>query len=713
MAERKRMGDAELKGIVAREISLAKSDNGHLSKRRTKAREYFEGKMTDIAAEEGRSSAVSKDLADTMGWMQPGLMRVFCASDQIALCEPVGDDDEEFARHATIDINHVFWKENDGYRVLYDGCWDSLLGGNGVIKVYRDNTPKDVISYHSGLTDEALAELVAGDDIEVLAHTPTTEMLPSLETGELAPTTIHEVKITRKVTGGKTCVLAMPPENYGIDGDAKTSREARFQYHRERKTRSDLIQMGFDRDLVDSLGIASRTDSPEESARDNGSVGSDSDTSTDLVDFYECYLRVDVDGDGIAEMVKIDYAGDQGGGEILGWEKWEDEAPFYDIPCNPMPHQWVAQSIFDETEDVQQIKTVMLRQANDNTYASNNPQRFVKGKINNPEELFSPSFGGAIFGDINSEVTNLSLPFVANHAYDALAYQDQVIQRRTGVSRQTMALDPEALNNQSATANQNEKDASYSQVELVARNMAEFGWVYVFKAILRLEVKHQSQTKTIRMAGKPVKMDPKWWNTDMDVTVNVGLGTGSRDRDLAMLGRVLETQLMMADRFMAAGAVDDAIDLLPKILNTLVKMAESAGLRNPDNFYPEYTEEKVAHLKALAQQRAEQGDPQVAADAAKAKAEMEMQAAKMQGDQQNAKAKMAMEQARSEQDMALKREQLAAEMALKREQLAAELQLKRDMFAAELQMKREMGIAGLAVKADASTSAVQMGGDPG
>jgi hypothetical protein len=130
-----------------------------------------------------------------------------------------------------------------------------------------------------------------------------------------------------------------------------------------------------------------------------------------------------------------------------------------------------------------------------------------------------------------------------------LEHFDQVTEKRTGVSRSTMALDPETLQNQSATANQNQKDASYSQVELIARNMAELGWKRVFKMILRLLVKHQDRPRTIRIRDKWVDMDPRFWNANMDVTVNTGLGTGSRDRDMAMLNNILQLQreLKMAE----------------------------------------------------------------------------------------------------------------------------------------------------------------------
>jgi hypothetical protein len=191
---------------------------------------------------------------------------------------------------------------------------------------------------------------------------------------------VHSVKIKRKVDDGRTRVEAIPPEDYGKDSDSKTCDEARFQFHRSDKTRSDLIEMGFDREKVDSLPKASDNRQSEDIARQQQMTNEDGDNSMDIVDLYECYVKVDIDGDGIAETCRVFYAGAKDGGAILDWEEWEDETPFDDIPCNPMPHRWEAQSIADETMDVQQVKTVMLRQALDNTYATNNPQRFVSAR---------------------------------------------------------------------------------------------------------------------------------------------------------------------------------------------------------------------------------------------------------------------------------------------------------------------------------------------
>lgn len=706
------MGEVELKALVAREISLAEDDQAPRGKKATRALQYYQGVMEDIPAEPGRSKVTSRDLADTMGWMLPGIIRVFTASEHMAIAEPVGAEDDQWSKQATDGLNYTFWKENDGYRIIYNATWDSLLSANGVVKTWWDETEEVKTSFHSGLSDEQLALLIQDDKVEVLQHTPSFEIVQA-EDGSQTEVPIHEVKIKRTCKKGKVRIEAIPPEDYGKDSESTTCDEARFQYHRDRKTRSELIKMGFDRVKVDSLAKAADVDSSEEAARQQSHTDSDGDRSMDIVDVYECYLRVDIDGDGIAEMCQVYYAGNSGGGEILSWEEWEDETPFDDIPCNPMPHRWEAQGISDETIDVAQIKTVLLRQALDNTYATNNPQRFVTGKISNPEELFSPSFGGAVFGDTGATVTPLTVPFVANHAYDAINYMDQVIERRTGVSRTTMALDPEALQNQSATANQNAHDAAYSQIELVARNQAELGWKKVFRKILRLEIKHQDKPRTIRMRGKSVEIDPRHWNADMDVSINVGLGTGSRDRDMQMLQLVKADQVGLAERFAAGGFPDKALDMLPFIMTTMTKSAEAAGIKSPELFFPEITPEEIEAGKEQIKQMQGQPDPKIALEQEKAKADIAIQQEKTQADAQNMQAKLQMDQQKGEQEIMLKREQLAAEMQLKREQLVAEMQLKRELSMAEMTIKREVGFYSADAKASAGSSGVHMGGEPG
>ena len=703
--------DTELGAIIANQVRLARDhDKAELNATRTKALNYFFGRMDQyVPPEPNRSRVVSRDVADTIGWIMPQLMRVFTASDKFAEAEPVEEGDVEFAQQATEGLNYVFWKDNDGEAVCYDATWDALLfQEGGIVKTYYDDTPQYAVSFHSGLTEDQVAMLLApdeqGNEPEVLASSQRTEYMtePDPATGQevAVPIPVWDCKIKRVKAKGRFVIEAIPPEDYLKDSEATCSDDALFQAHRDEKTRSDLIEMGFDRAKVEGIAIGSSVEGGEGAARDPATKDQASDTSTELVDYFECYAKIDVDGDGVAELVRVIMAGPDGG-TLLDWEVWEDDNPFDAIQYEPIPHRFEGRSVFDKTQDVQDIKTVLERQGLNNLYATNNPQRFAKGNIKNPEELTTPSFNGTVFGDANAEIVPLPVPFVAANAFEAMGYQDEVIQRRTGVGRQSMALDPETLQNQSATANQNNKDAAYSQVELAARNMAK-GWKKVFRKLLRLMVKHQDAPRTIRLRGDEfVTIDPRFWNTDMDVTINVGLGTGSRDRDMMMLQQVLMNQLAIADRFLASGATEDAIDMLPKVIATMTKIAESAGLRNPDDFYPDNADAIVERLKQKAAQAASQPDPQMQAEIAKAQMDQQAKDAQAQRDHE-----YRMSQLAAKQEM----DRIAADnkLALDKYQTDQELALKQWQIGQEMEMNERLGIHKTNVAAS-----VQVGGNPG
>jgi hypothetical protein len=697
------ISETTLSTIIAQQIELAKHHDKHARRdTRDKALDYYMGEMDKyVPPEPNRSRVVSRDVADTIGWMLPGIMRVFTASDRMAIAEPEEEVDAEFADEATDGMNYVFWKDNKGYEVVYNATWDALLMGNGIVKTYYDDEPVYKVSFHSGLTVDQAALLLQDESTEVLAQEVTQETLIDPVSQQPVVVDLYELKIKRKVLDGKFVVDVIPPEEFLISDEAICTDEAAFTDHWQQKTRSELVAMGYDKDDVYEIPTAGRPDTPEEIARRLYIDDESTDASMERVDYHECFIRVDVDGDGEAELVRACYAGNQNG-KLLDWEVWEDEHPFDDIPCEPIPHRWDARSIADETMDIQDIKTVISRQYLNNLYWVNNPQQAVFGDVKNPESLTDPQFGQPVMMKAGGQVVPLERPYIGDKALMGLTHFDEVRQSRTGVGRQSMALDPEALQNQTATAAQNNRDASYSQVELVARNMAEWGWSKVFRKLMRLMIKHQKQPRKLMLGDKKqITIDPRFWNADMKVTINTGLGTGSRDRDLAMLGNVMSSQLMLADRFVSLGAMEDAIDMLPKILMTMEKMAEAAGIRNPDDFYPEYTEEKVAQLKQMAAERAQQPPPEVALEQMKQQgaqqlkavdAQISMQQAetKAQGDIVKNKAELEADMMTAEAErqnaLILAQQKMEHDFRLQQEQIASNERIK----AAELKQQREL-----------------------
>jgi hypothetical protein len=719
-----KLDDDGLKALLSQEIQSALTyDDTELSAKRASALEYYRGEMSDTPAMQGRSSVVSKDVADTIGWMLPGIIRVFTASDNMAIYEPAKPGDEDFAKQATDYINYVFMKDNPGYRNMWDATHDSLLLANGIVKHWWDDKEECEYTEHSGLTAEQIAILQSEQGVEIVAQKagePQIILAPS-PTGQMmeVPLQTFDVKIKRVTTAGRVKVECINPEDFLINREAKCIEDARFTAHRQDTTRSELIEMGFDRELVENLPIDRFSSIRQEAvSRDESAstfFNNVGDDSMLMVELFECYIKADVDGDGVAETVRAFYAGAQGTGELLDWEVWEDDVPFSDIPCEPIPHRWDARSVCDDTKDIQRVKTVLTRQMLDNLYWVNNPMNTAEeNSVSNPETLRSPRFGATVYYKKGATPpAPLPVPFIGDKALLGLQHFDNVREMRTGVSRSTMALDPEALQNQTATASQNQKDSAYSQIELIARTQAELGWKRVFKQILKLVVKHQDRPRTIRLRDTWVEMDPRSWNANMDVSINIGLGTGSRDRDMAMLNTILNVQIAMTDRLGAAGFSAQALEMLPKINLTAIKLAESAGIKNPDQFYLDIKPETLEQMK---QEAAQRPDPEMQKEQVKAQTQFAIAQQQAGLDQQADERKAQIETVQMQADIAAQDRKTQAEMAQAEQQFAfdkelaiLEFQLQRELKMAELEMKRQMHEQQMAQQAEQHRQQMEAG----
>ncbi len=132
------MADTEIEGsdrtaIVADELRQAQTFD---QTKRTLALQYMRGEMPDLPARVNGSSQTSRDVADTLSWVLPGIVRVFTASDQMVEFEATKEGGEDAADEASEYTNYSFFRENDGYRILYNGTHDGLLMGNGAACSY-------------------------------------------------------------------------------------------------------------------------------------------------------------------------------------------------------------------------------------------------------------------------------------------------------------------------------------------------------------------------------------------------------------------------------------------------------------------------------------------------------------------------------------------------------------------------------------------------
>jgi len=669
------MDEGTLKGILDAEIDNAIGFiETETTDDRRKALEYYN--RYEYGNEvEGRSQIVTGEVAEVVDGALPQLLRIFTQSDEIVRFEPKNAGDEEKAKQATEYVNWVMNRDNDGVVLMHNWFKDALLQKNGIVKVYWDEQIDVSKEKYQNLTQDEVAMLLADPEVEVV-NQKTTEIAPAGidEMGMIIPPIFsYDVKLKMTKKTGKVIVENVPPEEFLISKKARTIADAPFVAHRRLATRSELIAMGFDKDIVDNLPTyADLTYNQENVARfDQGEQPNDQaslDFSMHEIEVMEVYIRVDFDGDGIAELRKVTYAGT----EILDNEE-ADFVPFCSVCPIPMPHKFFGHSLADRAVDLQLIKSTVTRQILDNLYMTNSPRMgVVEGQVN-LDDLLTVTANGIVRMKNTQAIIPLTVPPTASQSFPLLEYLDSVQAKRTGVSDQMNGLSPDVLQNSTATAVAMMQSSAAGKVELIARIFAETGVKDLFQKILQLLCKYQDKERIVRLRGKYVSIDPREWTNGFDISINVGLGTGNKQEQMAMIAMVLGKQ----EEILKTAGINNPLVSLSNYRQTLGRFIEAAGFKDSNEFFMEITPEQEQQMEMQGQQQQQQQDPAMEAYVAQMQAKMAADNAKAENDiqiaQVKAEAQIRLKQQEFEMTMALKKQEFEYEAQLKALQLGAKL----------------------------------------
>jgi hypothetical protein len=688
----KKMDDEDLLEILQRkEDSASHYTHGQLaSDREQSLREYH--RLPYGNEEDGFSQIVASDTQDTIEWILPSLLKIFTSTDKAVSFEPTRANDVQGAEQATDTCNYVFYKQNNGFLTLYTAFKDALTIKNCAV-MWRKETQEVVTSTpFKGASTEMLAMLMQEhEDAEMVDIQSEPAMgpdgQPQMETvvGEdgvpmLQPAMAHtgRFKHTEKKTIVK--VEAFSPEDLLVERDwhspllADCPYVARLMY----VTLSDLKNMGLEATAEelrssDTLGTQEKDSyrlsnigrNDNEGGYINGDV-SDGDQDDDAM--AEGWLRMeyvlaDMDGDGIAERLCVYRLRDK----IL---KVDTVSHVPIATSSPIlnPHRWDGVSLADVVSDLQKLHTELLRQTLDNLKLTNNPRTKLLTDINgtpkaNIDDLLDSRIGGIIRMSQLDAVQEQVVPFAAGASMPMLDYVQGMRENRTGVSRTSMGLNPDSLNN-TAAGRQMDMSAAQQRTELIARILAETLVKPIFQGILKLLTDGGMEKLAFRLRDEFVEYDPNEWRDQYDMTINVGLGTG----DAAQKA----TQLMMIAQLQEKGM---AIGLAtPKhMYHTGTKIIENAGFKDVQNFIQDPTTlPPQPPQKPLPLQIEEM---KIQADAQKHQAEMQSDIQKFQAETQ----------------MTRETEQIKADAKLREIQGNLELQAANDQRDAEREMhKAEM-----------------------
>ena len=675
-----KMTNDELASKLSNEIDSATGNfNTELSEQREQSMKYYLGEPFGNEIE-GRSEIVTTDVRDTIEYIMPSLMRIFTTHNNVAEFEPEGPEDVEMAQQATDYVNYVFNRQNNGFKVLYDVFKDALISKTGIVKHYWEEKTEVSTENYTNLTEIEYQSILANDDMEVIEHTETVVLKEVVDDfGNLVSPKVveHDVKVKKTKDNGQVRVVSVPPEEFLVSRRSTSIEDANFVCHRVKKTVSDLILEGYDPKIVEELPTYTQNNAEYDEERlarfsfDDDSVPADEgEGPSRKVWLEECYIHLDYDGDGIAELRKIT----KGGNIILDNEEI-DSVPFSTICPLPIPHKFHGMSIADTVQDIQLIKSTIMRNLLDNMYLTNNARYAVLAGQVELDDLLSSKPGGIVRMRAPGAVTALPTPQIQPYAFQMVQYLDGIREERSGVSKMSQGLNPDVLTSHvTSGAISAATESAMQRIELIARIFAETGIKDLFRNIYSLIQRYENRQKMAYLNGKFVPIDVSRWKEKLNCTVNVGVGSGSQNSKMQTMSGIM-TILQTVVQNGGMGSLVTPQNLY----NAISEFIAQSGYKNSDMF--------ISNPQMMPPQQPP--EPSLDEKVAAQKAQVELQKLQLQAQELEIDTQL------KAQELKLKQEEAAVDLALKQQELQikkSQLELNEQELALEAVQNRPIGI---------------------
>lgn len=648
-----------------------------LSDQISKSHRYYYGEALGNEVN-GRSQVVSKDVADAVDWIMPSLMRIFGGDTEVVSFVPKNEDDVEIAQVAHDYVNYLYNTKNDGFINTYSVIQDALLSKNGIMKHYYEEVVDVTFDSYTGLSQEALEILLLEEGVEIIANSPNVD-------GSF------DVEVSKKEVSKRLVVEPVPPEEFIIDTWSANLCDSSFHGQRRGVKRSDLVARGFDPELIYGLqadGNAASLRGTSQSitrarhsiddAQDN-SAWQPEDASQEEIVITEGIIKIDFDGDGIAERRRVLFTEDR----VLLNEPF-DEPMFTDFRSHIIAHKFYGLSMYDQLKDIQKIKTTLIRNILDNMYTLNNGRyEVIDGQVN-MDDLLNNRLGGVVRTKMAGAIKQLDTPPLPTQNFTMLDYFDKIKGDRSGVTDSSRGMDSNILHSNQAASSVNQLlSAAEQKQELIARILAN-SFAKLFGNIYKLTVLHQDQEEVFQVSGKFVTVNPKNWRNSYDVKPIAGIGNNrSTEKELAA-----QKMMQLMQTVVGQGGMG-ILTNYDKLYNVITQLTKQSGFVDTHNYWlnpstPEAQQKIKEQEEAAKRPSPEEIRAQAEAQAATINAQVKQQ-------------EVQLEAKRDEQEFALKNRELAVkerELDLEQQSLDIkryEAEVKHAALVAETALEQQRG----------------------
>ena len=532
--EIKALTDAELvRACVKYATSGSSFVDSTLAQERQEVGEYYRGKKP-YPLREGGSKFVSQDVFEACEGIKAHIVETFAAGSNIVTFNPVGGDDVPLADQATSYCENVVFGQNDGFSIIESVVHDSAQNRIGVAEVYWD---KQEVRTSYSLKKVPMEEVVAAlqNPQAVLTGKPK----------EHADGTFScEYDIVEDTS--QTRIDVFPPEEFITAGRFTVLSKAPYRARRSRLPLGDLVDMGYDKDVVYNLsGDAFDDDMDVERQQrlEDTQVQLFDDDAEDaagkLVTYYKSYIRMDVEGLGYQQLYRVCHVGTT----ILEKAKVADD-PFVIYTMMPIPHTFYGDNFAARTIQHANTKTTLTRAVIEQAVEATNPRwQVARGGISNPRELLDNRRGGIVnVRSVADSIAPLPQTPINPFVLQTISMVDQAREDTTGISRLSQGLDKGALSHQNSQGLVEQlTNNGQTRSKVMARRFAVQFLAPLYLKVYAVGIENDKQ-RMLDINGSYVEVTPQQWRRRSDVRVDMTLGYGDR-------GRVAE-ELLTYDKYM-------------------------------------------------------------------------------------------------------------------------------------------------------------------
>ena len=672
------MTEPELVALLSQAEDDAATYNGEFSADNTKyLAAYLGNKTGEFSAIPNQSSVVSTDIADVVEADMPSLARIFLGSGDVVTFQPNTESKVEIqeAEEKTKYVNWIVRSQPESFNIIHNWLKDAEIQKNGVVKYFIEEQKEVEMVEYEGVdaeevqaiieslkgskVDKVKVEVSEQEEVEVMGATPNDAAT-------------FDIKFRVTTEKQKVCILNVPPELFLITRNARSLDDAELVGDRVRKTRGELLSEGFDRELIEQLSTVDEEDNRNsnlDTIRNQDQGGSNYDTNinnwaSQTVEISDLYVKVDFDGDGIAERRHIMLSGNK----VL-INEYFNHVPYASLSAILMPHKAIGRSRAEITYPYQLQKTALQRGINDNIYMVNNPRNVVHPDVD-LDDMLTVRTNGIIRLEEDTQILPgnavfpLAIPYIGQQALQVIQYVDSTRAQATGSLLANQGLEADKLNQETATRFNGVKDSSDAKIELIARNYGETGFRKLYEGIAWLVSRYQNTETEFRVLGKALTVNPKAWKYSHYVQSNVGLGAGDNEKSMETLQGLYGIQQSQIQQ--GSTLADEA-----KAYNTLSRIVQGAGFPRVSEFFND-PEENTETLKAeneilnkmvvqLQEQAEAMQNPLAEAEQikqqaflTKAQSDAQIKVAQLQSDNEQFQAKLMADSKKASEDLALK-----------------------------------------------------------